>query len=901
MSKFKKTFAVIFAVMAAVLMSTAVWAEQYDLKVAGTNVTSTNASDILNNGVFKYDNDTKTLTVSGDYQYNDSNYLIYNSGIIGLTLELKNNAQLTSDFGIIYYGGGSTTITGKGAFSTTAGKYAVQMGERTGIVIENADISFSAKNTAIAYGGSYFSGGSDLIIKNSNVNAASQDYYAIGVFQSISLQSCSITTPSNPEIKGDAGIGSNKYVYDAENKEYAKNVIIHKDVSVTYDAANAVGEKNTETYNYGTTVTLPECEFTFPAGYIFIGWKLDDNIYKAGEEITVLDDITITAQWRNNCIITFDPNEGTGNMNNAAVSPGTAYTLPENQFGAPSGNLMFTGWLIDGQKYQPGDKVTVSNDITVKAVWGERDYWIVGFDRGVGSGTMSSVHVPKNSLYTLPESTFTAPVGYRFKDWKAGGINYAVGDKIKITNDITFTAQYRNRYVVSFNANGGAGSMDDITVVVGAKLTLPQRSFTAPTTNHMFTGWLVGDKTYKEGDEVEISDDITVYALWEERDYWIVKFDANGGVGSMDELHVKYNGSHSITLPECSFTNTIYFHNWNINGTSFQPGTELSITSDITVTAVWRNCTVNYYPNNGTGSSVVRYEKYLTEISLPKYNSLGSDFTAPAGQEFDHWEIDGNAYNELDKVMIYKDVTNIKAIYVYVGTCGDNCTWRFDEITGTLNVSGTGKMTAYGKDNRPPWYDLKNKIKKVVVEDGITYVGGWSFEGCIQLKEAVLADSVKTIGPYSFRNTGLTGINIPKKLSNIGNDAFVNTALTYIIMPETITYTLSNCVGYNCDTSTSPYTYTKADGFVVCGYAGTAAEPTAAETYANNNGFDFIQLGNVNNDANHVVDKADAALLLKYIDGTAALNKKQTVAAKMTDSIKDAPDMLDVIAILNAK
>ena len=68
MNGFKKVFAAVFAVMAVMLMSTAVWAEQYDPKVAGTNVTSTNASDILNNGVFKYDNDTKTLTVSGDYQ-----------------------------------------------------------------------------------------------------------------------------------------------------------------------------------------------------------------------------------------------------------------------------------------------------------------------------------------------------------------------------------------------------------------------------------------------------------------------------------------------------------------------------------------------------------------------------------------------------------------------------------------------------------------------------------------------------------------------------------------------------------------------------------------------------------------------------------------------------------------
>ncbi|MBQ6555747.1 MAG: hypothetical protein IJR45_00655 [Firmicutes bacterium] len=60
------------------------------------------------------------------------------------------------------------------------------------------------------------------------------------------------------------------------------------------------------------------------------------------------------------------------------------------------------------------------------------------------------------------------------------------------------------------------------------------------------------------------------------------------------------------------------------------------------------------------------------------------------------------------------------------------------------------------------------------------------------------------------------------------------------------------------------------------------------------------KLGNVNDDENHVVDEADAALLLKYIDGTATLSKKQVLAARMTDSTKDDPDMPDVIAILNA-
>ena len=52
-------------------------------------------------------------------------------------------------------------------------------------------------------------------------------------------------------------------------------------------------------------------------------------------------------------------------------------------------------------------------------------------------------------------------------------------------------------------------------------------------------------------------------------------------------------------------------------------------------------------------------------------------------------------------------------------------------------------------------------------------------------------------------------------------------------------------------------------------------------------------------DKNGFVEDADAALLMKYITGVEpALSELQLEVAKVTDSTKDKPDMLDVIAIL---
>ena len=57
----------------------------------------------------------------------------------------------------------------------------------------------------------------------------------------------------------------------------------------------------------------------------------------------------------------------------------------------------------------------------------------------------------------------------------------------------------------------------------------------------------------------------------------------------------------------------------------------------------------------------------------------------------------------------------------------------------------------------------------------------------------------------------------------------------------------------------------------------------------------FTQKGDV--DLNRTVNEKDAKFLLKYLNGTAELNKAQIAMAKVTDD--DETDILDVIAILD--
>ena len=69
----------------------------------------------------------------------------------------------------------------------------------------------------------------------------------------------------------------------------------------------------------------------------------------------------------------------------------------------------------------------------------------------------------------------------------------------------------------------------------------------------------------------------------------------------------------------------------------------------------------------------------------------------------------------------------------YSGTCGasgNNLTWVLSR--NTLTISGTGAMKDYAeKDHHAPWYDHAwLDIKNVVVEEGVTHIGAYAFDGC---------------------------------------------------------------------------------------------------------------------------------------------------------------------------
>jgi len=113
----------------------------------------------------------------------------------------------------------------------------------------------------------------------------------------------------------------------------------------------------------------------------------------------------------------------------------------------------------------------------------------------------------------------------------------------------------------------------------------------------------------------------------------------------------------------------------------------------------------------------------------------------------------------LESETIYKDTPymDYNEVIISEGKCGENVTYKL-KGDGTIILSGEGATYNYHSGSLPPWYQYKNKITKVVVEEGITILGNQLFNKMEYLQEVTLPISLNKIGNYSIRSALLEKI-----------------------------------------------------------------------------------------------------------------------------------------------
>ena len=104
------------------------------------------------------------------------------------------------------------------------------------------------------------------------------------------------------------------------------------------------------------------------------------------------------------------------------------------------------------------------------------------------------------------------------------------------------------------------------------------------------------------------------------------------------------------------------------------------------------------------------------------------------------------------------------------GTLDGGLKWNLTKA-GTLSISGTGAMPDFGGTGDQPWIENSDKIRKVVIGDGVTNIGSCAFWNCGVLG-VVISPSVTTIGNSAFRGSSIISVTIPSNVKTIGDSAF---------------------------------------------------------------------------------------------------------------------------------
>ena len=221
--------------------------------------------------------------------------------------------------------------------------------------------------------------------------------------------------------------------------------------------------------------------------------------------------------------VSFDANGGSGTMAPVKDVQGN-YILPGCTLVPPKYDvdLEFQCWTdksYGGSNYAEGDSFFLYKDMTFYAKWKLAGNHTVSFDANGGEGSMTGGSYKGG--YALPACSFTAPSGKQFKCWALGsasGMQFDTDATYYLYKDVTFYAIWEDiTYTVSFNANGGSGTMLDETEQLGGYV-FPECTFNAPT-GKQFKCWAEGSASgqqYDVGYEYDVTANVTFYAVWED-------------------------------------------------------------------------------------------------------------------------------------------------------------------------------------------------------------------------------------------------------------------------------------------------------------------------------------------------------------------------------------------------
>jgi len=454
----------------------------------------------------------------------------------------------------------------------------------------------------------------------------------------------------DPDCRTEINVSDNPY--------FTKVVGDEEVYRITYDANGGEYDPVTQhKYMNGTVMITTEVPGD-KNGRVFLGWAAEESsetvAYTGGDVYTENADLHLTAVWAKLYTVEYDANGGTNVPETVTVIEGQTVTIPDAE--PVREGYVFMGWSDVREevnsasvKYGAGSEYSPRTEkATLYAVWAE--IYTVTYNANSGINPPASQNATVFDTVTVSDAE---PVreGYIFKGWNdsreeagIGEVRYTAGSEFSIQEDITLYAVWAKICTVTFDANSCTGEYKTLAGRSDEKYVIPEEiGFVRE--NYILFGWSETNDAlaaeYLPGQEIILSGDLTLYAVWE-KNVFTITYDANGGEVAPDtQSFVK---GETVTITDAEPVREGYiFKGWNNSreeadnsaaNSDFDPGREYTSAEDITLFAVWAKIyTVTYNANGGSSAPETQTKAGSEEIRITE------DEPVFVGYKFLGWSI----------------------------------------------------------------------------------------------------------------------------------------------------------------------------------------------------------------------------------------------------------------------
>ena len=456
----------------------------------------------------------------------------------------------------------------------------------------------------------------------------------------IELKYGSVMKNSNMQFK-KSGDG---YIYNTTNLEKIDSVVINETSS------------NKLSYYLNTSQNPSSSASSGPCGF----FKVYSNSGNAGYADSIVVNFTIESKV---------PKHSVEYLKGATDATGTAPTQPDvaegKTFSVAANTFTRTGYTFNGWKDQNGTSYSAgvtytmgTSDVTLTAQWAANSYNLA-YNANGGTGTVAGGSHAYGSTFNLSSSTFTKS-GYTQDGWAtstSGDKAYELGGSYtyNTAGAVTLYAHWvPNNYTITYDSNGGEGTVADQTAAYQSSVTLASSGFTKA--HYDLDGWATssdGGVAYSKGESISMPlGGLTLYAHYSIQSHTVL-YNGNGGTADKASDTVQYGKDVDLTVGATYPGFTLL--GWALSSDATVGLNSLTMEdSDITLYAVWkedeRTYAFNAYANDGVTSEPNHISDYRNgaDITMPYfedfhisrsgYTALGWSTTSTGEVEYEEGE-----------------------------------------------------------------------------------------------------------------------------------------------------------------------------------------------------------------------------------------------------------------------